>query len=112
MAKNPKSYTEEFRREAARLMKTSGKPVGAVLAAHPQVKTVFFPPASPDLNPQEHVWSLARANISHNHMLPDYPPCGMHSYAISLPICFALTGSVNMPRLYCAIAKSFIHKPL
>lgn len=50
-----------------------GQPVADMLAAHPQVETVFFPPASPDLNPQEHVWSLARANISHNHTLPDLP---------------------------------------
>jgi transposase len=50
-----------------------GQPVAEVLAAHPHVETVFFPPASPDLNPQEHVWSLARANVSHNHTLPDLP---------------------------------------
>jgi len=48
-----------------------GQPVADVLAAHPRVETVFFPPASPDLNPQEHVWSLARAKVSHNHTLPD-----------------------------------------
>jgi transposase len=50
-----------------------GQPVAQVLAAHPHVETVFFPPASPDLNPQEHVWSLARANVSHTHTLPDLP---------------------------------------
>ena len=48
-----------------------GQPVADVLAAHPRVEIVFFPPASPDLNPQEHVWSLARAKVSHNHTLPD-----------------------------------------
>lgn len=48
-----------------------GQPVADLLAAHPRVETVFFPPASPDLNPQEHVWSLARAHVSHNHTLPD-----------------------------------------
>lgn len=50
-----------------------GQPIAAVLAAHSLVETMFFPPASPDLNPQEHVWSLARANISHNPTLPDLP---------------------------------------
>ncbi len=50
-----------------------GKAVTDLLAAHPRVETLFFPPASPDLNPQEHVWSLARANVSHNHTLPDLP---------------------------------------
>jgi transposase len=44
-----------------------------VLAAHPRVETLFFPPASPNLNPQEHAWSLAHANVSHNHTLPDLP---------------------------------------
>lgn len=52
---------------------SKGQAVAAVQAAHPRVETVFFPPASPDLNPQEHVWSLARANVSHNHTLPDLP---------------------------------------
>lgn len=28
---------------------------------------LFFPPACPDLNPQEHVWAQARDAISHNH---------------------------------------------
>jgi hypothetical protein len=50
-----------------------GQPIKDVLAAHPQVETVFFPPASPQLNPQEHVCSLARATVSHNHTLPDLP---------------------------------------
>lgn len=48
-----------------------GQAVCALLTNHPHVETLFFPPASPDLNPQEHVWSLARANVSHNHTLPD-----------------------------------------
>ena len=26
-----------------------------------------YPPASPDLNPQEHVWKAARMHASHNH---------------------------------------------
>lgn len=48
-----------------------GQAVRDLLTAHPHVETLFFLPASPDLNPQEHVWSLARANVSHNHTLPD-----------------------------------------
>lgn len=50
-----------------------GQAVAEVLAAHANVETVFFPPASPQLNPQEHVWSLARAHVSHNHTLPNLP---------------------------------------
>lgn len=34
---------------------------------------VYFPPACPDLNPQEHVWKLARQAVSHNHIFPDFP---------------------------------------
>jgi transposase len=32
-----------------------------------RLDVMYYPPACPDLNPQEHVWSLARENISHNH---------------------------------------------
>jgi transposase len=28
-----------------------------MLEQHPRLETVYFPPASPELNPQEHVWS-------------------------------------------------------
>ena len=44
-----------------------GEAVQRVLCENPRLQTLFFPPASPDLNPQEHVWSLARAAVSHNH---------------------------------------------
>jgi transposase len=44
-----------------------GDAVRHVLADNPRVETVFFPPACPHLNPQEHVWSQARASVSHNH---------------------------------------------
>lgn len=41
--------------------------VNRLLEQHPRLQTLFFPPACPDLNPQEHVWSQARAAVSHNH---------------------------------------------
>lgn len=44
-----------------------GEAVRQVLAHNPRLETVFFPPASPHLNPQEHVWSQARSAVSHNH---------------------------------------------
>jgi transposase len=50
-----------------------GKAVQTLLAQHPRLETLFFPPACPDLNPQEHVWSLAREAVTHNHTLPDFP---------------------------------------
>lgn len=44
-----------------------GMAVNSLLDNHPRLETLFFPPACPDLNPQEHVWSQARAAVSHNH---------------------------------------------
>lgn len=44
-----------------------GPVLAAFLAAHPRLEILFFPPASPDLNPQEHVWKATRQAISHNH---------------------------------------------
>jgi hypothetical protein len=38
--------------------------------AHPRMDIVYLPPACPDLNPQEHVWKLARQAVGHLH---DYP---------------------------------------
>lgn len=32
-----------------------------------RLHVMYYPVACPDLNPQEHVWSQARANVSHNH---------------------------------------------
>lgn len=49
-----------------------GHAVQTLLAAHPRLQMLYFPPACPELNPQEHVWSLARAAVSHNHGFPDF----------------------------------------
>lgn len=32
---------------------------------------INFPPYSPDLNPQEHVWKAGRSNITHNNFIAD-----------------------------------------
>jgi hypothetical protein len=32
-----------------------------------RLEVMFFPTATPDLNPQEHVWKAVRSAISHNH---------------------------------------------
>ena len=37
------------------------------LEVNPRLEVIFFPTASPDLNPQEQVWKKARRHISHNH---------------------------------------------
>ena len=44
-----------------------GEGVKRLLAEHPQLEILCFPPGSPDLNPQEHVWKATRQAISHNH---------------------------------------------
>jgi transposase len=47
-----------------------GAAVKAVLNHHGRLQILFFPPASPELNPQEHVWKATREAISHNHTQP------------------------------------------
>ena len=49
-----------------------GAAIRALLDITPRLETVFFPPACPQLNPQEHVWSQVRADISHNHTFKDF----------------------------------------
>jgi transposase len=49
-----------------------GKAVRRVFADHPRLDTVFLPPASPHLNPQEHVWGQTLAKITHNHTYPTF----------------------------------------
>jgi transposase len=38
-----------------------------------RLEVIFFPPACPDLNPQEHVWKMTRQAVSHHHTFPDFP---------------------------------------
>lgn len=44
--------------------------VKAFLEENPRIEVMKFPPGSPDLNPQEHVWKLTREKVSHNHLIP------------------------------------------
>lgn len=50
-----------------------GQPIRDVLEANLRLEVMYFPVASPDLNPQEHVWKATRRAVSHNHMLPRLP---------------------------------------
>jgi transposase len=45
-----------------------GKPIDKVLEEHPRLEIIVFPTASPDLNPQEHVWKAVRKEVGHNHL--------------------------------------------
>jgi transposase len=50
-----------------------GEEVAKIVKDNPRLEIIFFPPASPDLNPQEHVWKAARRAVSHNHSIASLP---------------------------------------
>jgi transposase len=50
-----------------------GEEVKKLLENNPRLQIIFFPTASPDLNPQEHVWKAARKAVSHNHTISSLP---------------------------------------
>lgn len=50
-----------------------GTVVRGYLSQHPHLQTFHFPPGSPHLNPQEHVWKRTRDALSHNHTRKDFP---------------------------------------
>ena len=39
-----------------------------------QIEAVHFPPYSPELNPQEHVWKNGRSQVTHNRFIPKIEP--------------------------------------
>ena len=45
-----------------------------LIAQTDRLQVIYFPPACPDLNPQEHVWERAREAISHNHTYRHFQP--------------------------------------
>lgn len=44
-----------------------GSAVRSFLEDNPRLEVMYFPTATPELNPQEHVWKAARRAVSHNH---------------------------------------------
>ena len=50
-----------------------GPAIRSVLEANPRLELLRFPPGSPELNPQEHVWKAARTVVSHNHSYAKLP---------------------------------------
>jgi transposase len=50
-----------------------GQAIRDLLDAHPRLEIIWLPTASPELNPQEHVWKAARRAVSHNHKLSRLP---------------------------------------
>ena len=51
----------------------SGPPIRALLESNPHLEVMPFPVATPELNPQEHVWKATRRAVSHNHAIPRLP---------------------------------------
>jgi transposase len=49
-----------------------GKPIEKLLSENPRLQLISFPAATPDLNPQEHVWKATRKAVSHNHIEPRF----------------------------------------
>jgi transposase len=49
-----------------------GPPINQLLEENDRLHLMYFPVACPDLNPQEHIWALAREAISHNHSYHDF----------------------------------------
>jgi transposase len=50
-----------------------GPAINTVLAENARLTLLYFPPACPDLNPQEHVWAQTRDAISHIHAYRHFP---------------------------------------
>ncbi len=55
-----------------------GKPIDKVLEENSRLEIIYFPTASPDLNPQEHVWKAVRKKVSHNHLEQRLPVLAEH----------------------------------
>jgi len=49
-----------------------GIAIQEVVEENDRLHLLYFPVACPDLNPQEHIWSLAREAVSHNHHYQDF----------------------------------------
>lgn len=48
--------------------------VTTLLEQTDRLQVIYFPPACPALNPQEHIWAQARDAISHNHTFRQFQP--------------------------------------
>ena len=51
-----------------------GPELDQLLAQNDRLELVYFPPACPELNPQEHVWEQTREAIGHNHDFGQFAP--------------------------------------
>jgi transposase len=86
-----------------------GQPLEQLLSEQPRLELLYFPPACPDLNPQELVWEQTRDAISHDYLLTillTYAP--LFSAIWSAP-CFPSISCLAMHHLDCMRFYSGIH---
>ena len=83
----------------------SGPDITQLLTENPHLELVYFPPACPDLNPQEHVWQHARDAISHNHSYRSFQPLidDFDTFLNETPFDFEFLEKYASPRLLCQI---------
>lgn len=48
-----------------------GREVTEFIKTDGQIESIFFPPYTPELNPQENVWNKGREQVTHNQFIPD-----------------------------------------
>lgn len=48
-----------------------GKEVTNFIKEDGHIEVIFFPPYTPELNPQEDVWNKGREQVTHNQFIPD-----------------------------------------
>lgn len=63
-----------------------------------QNRVVYFPPYSPEENPQEHVWKKGRPAVTHNKFIPDI--LKVSSEFIAYLNASPLTNYLNLVRLH------------
>lgn len=48
-----------------------GKEVSGFVKDDGRIELVYFPPYTPELNPQEHIWKEGRKEVTNNQFIPD-----------------------------------------
>jgi len=88
----------------------TAKEVQHFIATQPCLDLLFFPPAYPDLNPQEHVWGNKPVRMSRTTILSLNSPCYVgRSVLFSIPPSFVSIGLDNTSRLFYVIPFSVDH---
>lgn len=78
-----------------------GPDLDQFLAENDRLELVYFPPACPQLNPQEHVWEQTREAVGHNHDFTQFAPLidAFDSYLNEMPFDIAFMEKYAPPIL-------------